>query len=141
MWRHSFMKTSPNLERAAGMLLSPIIVVGFAVAIYIVLKPAPKLPISQADGAYANTCCGTLVLKAGRGAYGKATFDYVIERDKVGPYVMPTSRLVVDDDASRLVIVQHGAPLKLRLEISAKPQWIDIPDLGRKYRFMRKELR
>ena len=76
------------------------------------------------------------MLKAGRGTHGGAAFDYVIEDDKTGPFVLPTSRLVTVADA-RLVIAQDEPPLKLRLETSTKPQWIDIPDFGKTYRFVR----
>jgi len=119
------------------MFLLPIMLIGLAVGGYFVLKPPEQLPLSQADGIYANSCCGTLVLKGGRGTHGGAAFDYVIEQDKMGPFVLPKSRLVTVDDASRLVIVQDEPPLMLRLETSMRPQWIDIPGFGKSYRFAR----
>jgi hypothetical protein len=85
-----------------------------------------------------NECCGTLTLKGGLGTHGSATFDYVIERDKGGPFVLPTSRLVAVDDASRLVIVPNEPALKLRFEASVgRPRWIDVLDIGKRYRFVR----
>ena len=114
-----------------------VLCVALAAMGYVLLAPPPRLSAAAADGVYRNSCCGALVLKSGRGAHGDATFDYVIERDKMGPYVLPTSRLVTVDDESRLVIVQHEPALKLRLQAATEPQWIDIPDYGKTYRFVR----
>jgi hypothetical protein len=132
----SFMRGSPEMERGPSMLLLPFMIIGLAVVGYMVLKPPEQLPISQADGSYENSCCGSLVLRGGRGAYGTDAFDYLIENDKGGAFVLPTHQLVVDH-GSRLVIVPDEAPLKLRLETGAKPQWIDIPGVARTYRFVR----
>ena len=59
-----------------------------AVALLLIVRslvfPEPPIPINQANGTYANDCCGTISLRDGTMRFGKQEVSYVIERDKLG---------------------------------------------------------
>lgn len=139
----SFLKSRPELETGAAYALAPIVFVMVAIGIgYALFVPPERLPISGANGTYANACCGALVLEDGHASAGAKEFAYVIQHDKNGPFILPTSHRVTIHDGSRLGVTPNEAALILRLDPSATARWIDIPDFdighsGREYRFTR----
>jgi len=85
-----------------------------------------RLPIDAANGAYFNACCGNLVMRDGHIALGNQRVTYVIERDKVGPYVLPKTYLGASGEG--FVLKSDGFPVKLRLDASSSPQTIELVD-------------
>jgi hypothetical protein len=96
----------------------------YAVALFTVPMNVPKLPITIANGAYQNDCCGTLVLQDGRMSAMNQSVSYVIERDKGGPYVLPS--VYVGGSAKGLVIERSKASLKLHLDDAENPTAIEL---------------
>ncbi len=103
---------------------------------HVLLTPPPRLPIRSADGIYFNKCCGVLLLKGGLATAGYQSFYYTIEADKRGPYVLPTSQIVMAD-ATGLSVSPAKSPLEMHFESSSAPKWIDILGPDGAYRFAR----
>ena len=87
---------------------------------YILLVPMPQLPIGIANGSYANKCCGTIQLKNGEMSVGGQLVSYVVERDKMGPYVLPSAYVGVSDGKT-LEVDRRKYVLKIRLDDSVQP--------------------
>lgn len=105
-----------------------VAMVGLSVMVYIVLTDQPQLPINAADGSYFNSCCGNFALKHGAMMINNRQVGYVIESDKVGPYVL--TRGYVGASPAGFVIRADAFPMKLRLDASATPQHIEMMDVG-----------
>ena len=105
--------------------------------LYVMVAPTPSLPISMANGVYANDCCGTVRLQDGAMSFRGGSVSYVIERDKGGAYLMPTKYVGVEPPYG-LQIERQKYPLKLRLDDEAHPENVRV--LGTddyEYRFTR----
>lgn len=124
-----------NANKVVGITIVVTVLLAWA---YIALSKDPRLPTSIANGRYSNDCCGTLVLHDGVMTVATQRVDYIIERDKAGPYVLPTAYVGV---SARAIVVRSNAyPLKLRLDDPAHPNQLelfgDAADSGR-YPFAR----
>ena len=86
----------------------------------------PRLPVGTADGTYANPCCGSIRLHNGQMVFDRGqTVSYVVEHDKVGRYVLPSSYVGVW--SGKAVQVDRSAnPLKLRLDDATRPTRIEL---------------
>ena len=105
---------------------------------YIALAGEPRLPISSANGMYANRCCGRVVLTNGVMAVANQRIGYVVEEDKAGAYVLPNAYVGASDTA--LVIRPNGFPFKLRLDDPSRPRSVELLDdkpRGKSYSFER----
>ena len=108
-----------------------------ALMLYILVAPAPKLPLKVADGTYFNPCCSELTLRAGIMSFGSNEVRYAIERDKEGAYVLPEDYVGVDPDQGLLVERKH-TPLKLRLDAKEYPTSVSVLGPNEEYRFARR---
>lgn len=96
------------------------------------------MPTSIANGRYSNNCCGTIVLHDGVMIVANQRVDYIIERDKAGPYVLP--KAYVGMSAHALVVRSDAHPLKLRLDDPGHPLQLELNDDvtgGGRYQFSR----
>jgi hypothetical protein len=86
----------------------------------------PRLPIGTADGTYANPCCGSVRLHNGQMIFGRGQIvSYVVEHDKIGRYVLPSSYVGVW--SGKAVQTDSSAnPLKLRLDDATRPTSIEL---------------
>ena len=105
--------------------------------LYILVAPAPKLPLKVADGTYFNPCCSELTLRAEIMSFGSNEVRYAIERDKEGAYVLPEDYVGVDPDQGLLVERKH-TPLKLRLDAKEYPTSVTVLGPNEEYRFARR---
>jgi hypothetical protein len=128
------MRSKFSTYQVGGIVI--VVAVMFTWA-HVLLTPPQRLPIRSADGIYFNKCCGSLLLKNGLGTARDHTFYYTIEADKRGPYVLPTSQLVMADTTG-LSVSPAKSPLEMPFDGSSVPKWIDIvgPE-GAIYRFVR----
>ncbi len=110
-----------SVNNAVG--ISTVVVVLFAWA-YIELSGEPRLPTSIANGRYSNDCCGTMVLNDGVMIVSNQRVRYAIERDKGGPYVLPTTYVGASSHA--FVIKSDAHPLKLRLDDPSHPRQLEL---------------
>ncbi len=99
----------------------------------------PRLPIGTADGTYANPCCGSIRLHNGQMIFGRGQIvSYVVEHDKVGRYVLPTSYVGVW--SGKAVQANRSAnPLKLRLDDATRPTTIELLSESAGFDFKRVE--
>lgn len=95
---------------------------------YIALTGQPRLPIGIANGSYSNRCCGTLVVADGVMTLANQRVSYVIEQDKVGPYLLPKTYVGAANHG--FVFRSASYPLKLRIDNSVHPQQIELSDDG-----------
>ena len=115
--------------------------------IYIAFWSIPKLPVSTADGAYFNSCCEPIILNRGFASSGHVRFNYVVERDKIGPYILTSPDHTLISVSKSGLTVTDGWALKMRFDDKPDPSWIDIigdpenPDLKPSYRFARRPAR
>lgn len=95
-------------------------------AVVIISQPfsTPKLPIATANGTYANDCCGTILLRNGQMTVLSQQVSYVVERDKIGAYVLPT--FYVGPTPRGIVFRRESFPLKMRLDGEAAPTAIQL---------------
>ncbi len=121
--------------RFGKRLLLCVITVGWA---YVLFVPPPRLPTSFANGVYYNTCCGSVTLSNGTGTSKFGSFEYVIEKDKVGPYVLPTDHAVIAAPQG-IVVLPRKPDLFIRTDTSTPPQWIDILGPQAEYRLTRQQ--
>ena len=103
---------------------------------HVLLTPPPRLPVNSADGTYFNRCCGALVLREGTAQAGPQAFYYTIEADKRGPYIIPTSQMVMAD-SNGLSVSPAKNPLEMHFDASTKPKWIDVLGPVNTFRFVR----
>jgi hypothetical protein len=89
--------------------------------------PLKEPPIGAANGVYANICCGQVTLQNGLMTFGNKQYvSYVIERDKLGRYVLPADYIGASE--SSLIVRRGGVPLKLRLGDEPQPNHLDLMD-------------
>ena len=123
------------MSKAVGAI---VVTVVLAIWAYIALTGEPRLPINIANGSYSNRCCGTVIFANGVMTVADQQVRYVVEEDKVGPYVLPEAYVGASNGE---VIVRSGSSaLKLRLDDSAHPQQVELVDDapgGNAYLFMR----
>jgi hypothetical protein len=112
-----------------------IIAVAVAVFGWLLLAPIPRLPISSANGEFANSCCGTIVLDNGQMSIGKQHVAYVIETDKQGPYILAAGYVGVTDEGIK--IDRRNYPLNMRLDRRTNPDVITIIGRSEEFQFKR----
>ena len=105
-------------------------------AIYLIARPAPKLPLDAANGTYENDCCGTVTLRDGTMLFRNHEVAYAIERDKGGAYVLPQAYVGVEPGHG-LQIERNRNVLKLRLDDEKHPETISVLGRNKEYRFTR----
>jgi hypothetical protein len=93
---------------------------------YILIAGQPRLPVDAADGTFTNQCCGEVTLKDGVISVGSQRLNYLIESEKIGPYVLP--KVIVGASNKGFVIRPDGYSLKLRLDRTADPMNIELID-------------
>jgi hypothetical protein len=103
--------------------------VGLGAMLYLFASDEPKLPIAVANGSFSNAEIGTIVLRDGQLKANGHAVPYVVETDKVGPYVLPTGYVGVSE--RRILVNRGSAPLKLRLDHSTQPRHLGLHDVGR----------
>jgi hypothetical protein len=113
-----------NLKRF--MVVAYSLWILYAVTIFATPMPTPQLPISAANGYYTNVCCGTLFLENGRMKVLNQYVSYVVERDKVSPYVLPS--VYIGASARGLVVDRSDNSLILRLNHQINPTNIELMD-------------
>lgn len=114
---------------SARQLVGIIVLVAMLCAwAYIALSGEPRLQVGIANGAYANVCCGTVVLDNGIMTVSNERVSYVVEQDKAGPYVLP--KTYVGASVSGFVVGPNAHPLKLRLNGINHPRQIELLDDG-----------
>ena len=122
-----------DLDRHVRNLRRVIIVgigawVVFALSLFTTGFSEPRLPIAIANGSFANSCCGTISLRDGRMIVANQQVDYVIESDKLGPYVLPS--FYVGASAHGFDVRREHFPLKLRIDNDSHPAEIGLLDDG-----------
>lgn len=98
----------------------------FAILMFTTDFDPPRLPLAIANGAYANSCCGIILLKDGRMTVSNQQIGYVIESDKVGSYVLPSFYVGASPQGFR--VRRDGFPLKLYLDKDTHPSDIGLMD-------------
>ena len=128
---------SNALQQQSGKIAGGLVAVAalFLVARSLII-PESLIPIGQANGTYANDCCGTLTLRDGTMRIGKREIAYVIERDKNGAYLLPRLYVGVDPRYG-LQIERSKYPLMLRLDDEKHPKDISILGNDDEYHFTR----
>jgi hypothetical protein len=125
------------LQQQSGKIAAGMAVVAVLFLIVRSLAfPEPPIPINQANGTYANDCCGTISLSDGTMRFGKREVTYVIERDKGGAYILPQQYVGIYPGQG-LQIEQSRSRLKLRLDDEKRPQTISILGSDKEYLFTR----
>jgi hypothetical protein len=97
---------------------------GLSLMVYVLASTEQQLPKDLANGSYASSCCGVMVLRDGEMHVGNAVVPYAIEADKVGAYILP-ARFVGEGKGDYLVD-GGSAPLKLRLDDAVRPTRIAL---------------
>lgn len=100
-------------------LSGAVLIGGLSAIIYVLASAEEELPKDRANGTYASSCCGVMVLQDGEMHIGKAVVPYTIEADKAGAYILPASFVGEGEGAFRLD--GGSAPLKLRLNDAIRP--------------------
>jgi hypothetical protein len=124
-----------NVSKAVGAIVVTVVLAAWA---YIALTGEPRLPINIANGAYSNRCCGTVIFANGVMTVADQRVSYVVEEDKVGPYVLPKE--YVGASNGRVIVRSGSFPSKLRLDDPAHPQQVELVDDapgGKAYFFVR----
>ncbi|WP_242154784.1 MULTISPECIES: hypothetical protein [unclassified Sphingomonas] len=103
-----------------------IIAVFIVVPMYWWVFP-PRLPIGAADGTYVNSCCEPIKLQNGQMSFGHSqTISYVVEYDKVSPYVLPSAYVGISGGKA-VQIERSISPSFLRLADTKRPEAIELP--------------
>jgi hypothetical protein len=121
--------------RFGGFLLLCAILLALTCVFFI---PPPNLPTSFANGVYYSACCGSVRLSNGIGTVKSGSFKYVIEKDKEGPYILPTDHAVVANSED-IIIADRKAEFFIRTDGSTPPQWIYILGPQAEHKFMRQQ--
>ena len=124
-----------NVSKAVGVIVVTVVLATWA---YIALTGEPRLPINIANGSYSNRCCGTVIFTNGVMTVADQRVSYVVEEDKVGPYVLPTA--YVGASKGGVMVRSGSSALKLRLDDSVHPQQVELIDDapgGKAYLFVR----
>ena len=98
----------------------------------------PNSPIGAANGTFTNSCCGEIILLAGKMIVANQQIDYVVDEDKIGSFVL--TPYYVGPSANGFVIRRDQFPLKMRLDSSVHPSEISLMSNrpgGGKYSFRR----
>ncbi|WP_138983907.1 hypothetical protein [Sphingomonas elodea] len=118
------MPVQTGIMRASKTVGIATVVMVLCAWVYIALSGEPRLPTSIANGRYSNGCCGTIVLHDGVMTVANQRVDYIVERDKAGPYVLPTA--YVGASAHAIVVRSDAYPLKLRIDDPAHPRQLEL---------------
>lgn len=113
-----------NLKRL--MIVAYVSWGAYAISLFTMPFNEPRLPISLGNGSYSNGCCGELTLKDGIMKVGDQQVTFVIERDKGGPYVLPS--FYVGAAERGFVFRRNGGALKLHLDNDSHPAAIELMD-------------
>jgi hypothetical protein len=84
-----------------------------------------KLPVSAANGIYENSQGSALVLRDGLLSTGGKSASYVIEIDKMGPYVLVDRRLNIDG-AGFVQVGSDQGMMKSHMDDSKHPSVISF---------------
>jgi hypothetical protein len=107
-----------------------------ALLVYWWAFPPNQPPIGTANGVYANACCGLVKLHDGLMTFNNNQFvSYIVERDKVGRYVLPQSYVGASDSA--LIVRRGDTPLKLYLSDELHPHHLYPMSDGAVFSFAR----
>lgn len=110
-----------NVSKAVGAIVVTVVLAAWA---YIALMGEPRLPINVANVSYSNRCCGTVIFANGVITVVDQQVSYVVEEDKVGPYVLPKE--FVGASNGRVIVRSGSSPRKLRLDDPAHPQQVEL---------------
>lgn len=101
----------------------------------------PAAAAGDADGVFANDCCGTLELRRGRLLLnGKQATRYSLGRDARGPYILPRT-YVGGLDPVGFEVDGTRRPTRLRLDRLPRPTRILLREERAQYLFTRREPR
>lgn len=114
-----------SANKAVGIIVLIVVVCAWA---FIALTDEPRLQLGIANGSYSNRCCGTVTFANGVMSVANQRVSYVVERDKVGRYVLPSA--YVGATETGFVIRSNAHALKLRLDDSTLPQHVLLFDDG-----------
>jgi hypothetical protein len=128
------MDRDGSAARVGGLLIIGVVLITWA---YVAIVPPPRLPVSSADGSYYNSCCGLVRLLGGAGSTPSGSFKYVIEKDKIGPYILPIDHAVVATPNS-IVVLSRKPDMFIRVDKAPAPEWIDIIGPRAVHRFQRR---
>lgn len=109
---------------AKSWLGGAVLIGGLSLMIYVLASREQQLPKDRANGSYASSCCGVMVLQDGEMHVGKAVIPYTIEADKVSAYILPASFVGEGEGGYR--VDSGSAPLKLRLDDAVGPTRIAL---------------
>jgi hypothetical protein len=123
------------MKSSTAIRLVAIIAVFAVLPAYWTLFP-PREDISLANGIYRNPCCKPVILKDGKMSSSNQSFDYVVEYDKGGRYVL-TQHLVSVADKGKLEIDNSAFPLKIRIVGDKPPKSLEISGIEKTYHFVR----
>ncbi|RZF63494.1 hypothetical protein EWE75_15765 [Sphingomonas populi] len=114
------------MHRTPPYFLIGIIAVFVGLPLYWWAFP-PRLPIGAADGTYANPCCEPIKLHNGQMTFGHSqTISYVVEYDKVSPYVLPSAYVGISGGKA-VQIERSISPSFLRLADTSRSETIELP--------------
>lgn len=114
--------------RANKLVGGSVLIAIFCGWAYIALTDAPRLQFRVANGVYSNRCCGSIVLNNGMMTVANQRIGYVIEQDKIGPYLLP--KTYVGAAKTGFVVRSDRYALKLRLDDPARPRQVELLDDG-----------
>jgi hypothetical protein len=120
--------------RFGGFLMICGVILAWA---YILIVPPPRLSASFANGSYFNPCCGVVRLSDGNGSTEHGSFKYIIEKDKGGPYVLPTDHAAIAVPGS-ISLLTRNYTLFIRIDNAPRPNWIDVIGPEAEHRFVRR---
>lgn len=134
-WRQQGM-SGRQRQRSKMAISASLMALLLALAFLVAHRHGSSVQAGE-DGTFANDCCGTVELSAGRMLLnGQQTMHYSVARDQRGPYVLPRFYVGVvryeglDVDGTRSVA-------KLRLDRLPVPTRITLYEGLRPYVFTR----
>lgn len=123
-----------NRSTIIRVILGALVFLGLP--LYWALYPSRE-PVSAANGAYWNDCCGSILLNNGVLQAADKSTHYVIEQDKEGRYVLPEAFVGVSE-RSGVLIDQSRHPLLMRIDESNPPGSIELWKRNQVLRFERR---
>ena len=124
----------PPLRRMAAAGLGAALVAAMA----LLYRPAAPAG-NEADGLFANDCCGTLELRGGSLVLnGKKTTHYAVGRDARGPFVLPYI-YVGSFEPVGFEVNGRRPPARLRLDHLPHPDRVLLYQGRNFYLFARKQ--
>ena len=92
--------------------------------------PKKPIPLSRADGIYANSQCGAIELHNGVASWGAMKASYTLDTDKEGMFALTDYFVGVktEGQACSLASDRSKYPLKLRFDDSERPTVVTLWD-------------